>query len=376
MPPFPEEKARSFVKLGQILRSVSHALAPPAQSPPDLDHISCRGGPDESLCTGAAEKDLFRAALKASEENPWFSPREISRALTALSGMLRPDPLNSWLNSYPALWDKDRPSLLVGLIMAGNIPLVGFHDILCVLISGHRLLARPSSSDSTLPLALARCLGSIDKELGTRMQLSKQSDERVDAMIATGSDNTARYFLHQYAHLPHIIRKNRNSLTLLTGDESPEELQKLGQDVFAYYGLGCRSVSHLLLPYHASLELLSRSWQGFGYVMQNQAYANNLRHYQALYQVEGAAFERVGPSLLRESRKLASPPSVLHYTLYKDADEAEAFVKEHQNQLQCIVCARGKRWPGLRTLPPGESQQPGPGDYADDIDTMQFLLDL
>ncbi len=346
-----------FATLGQIMGKVSQALL--QQSPvPDGGH------------------QLYRAALQSANDNPWFTTRETARALQALSGMLTFGALRDWMQSYPRLSTGNRQVKKVGVIMAGNIPLVGFHDMLCVITAGHQLLLKPSSNDKLLPLAVANTLALLDKGLMNRIRVTGEMKDEAQAMIATGSDNTARYFTYHYGHLPHIIRKNRYSAAILTGRESVRELESLGEDVFAYYGMGCRNVSYLFIPGVEHLGHLTRAWKAYSYVLENRAYTNNLRHGRALMKVCGKAYSDAGFCLFAENRQPGSSPAVLHYSTWQDAGELWDQVRDRRHQLQCIVTARPEQWPDPGLLTPGSTQEPSLPDYADGTDTMDFLLSL
>lgn len=322
------------------------------------------------------EKALHDAAIESGQLNPWFNRREIARALNAIAGMLTKKDLVSWLNNYPELAKARENPKKIAVIMAGNIPLVGFHDFLCVLISGHRFMGKLSSQDALLPLAVAKMLTAYDCSLVERIEFTSEVKKDTDAIIATGSNNTARYFEYHFGNKPHLIRKNRNSAAVLTGKETDEEMEKLGEDVFAYYGLGCRSVSHLLLPAGFDISRLEKAWAKYHYVIKNKKFHNNLLHERAILTASGEEHVDLGHGLLIEDRSLVSPVGVLNYTSYENIKEAGMFIKQLHNSLQCVVCANNINTSPVPLVRPGASQYPGLADYADGVDTMSFLEKL
>jgi len=319
-------------------------------------------------------KLLIAAAHESHRHNPWFTPRETARSLASLGQMLKPANLKRWLSNHPGI-PLPASQKKIGVIMAGNIPLVGFHDMLSVLVSGHYLLARCSSQDAYLPRAVADILGGRDPWYKERIMFADEIKE-ADAVIATGSDNTARYFSWHYGHLPHIIRKNRNSAAILTGQESPGELNALGEDVFAYHGLGCRNVTCLLLPAGYDTGMFAKAWKQYRYVEKTEAYMNNLRYQQAYLKTSAMPYQDHDFFLLRETPVLASPVGVIHYTFYPDQDAALEFVRSNESMLQCVLGTDSLRIIKNDMIPLGQSQRPMPWEYADGVDTLAFLQQL
>ncbi len=360
MHPDIQHRVGVFSSLGNHLRQVASAL---------------RG--DEANTTIPPPSQFFyEEALKCPSKNQWFSTEEIARAVGACSEMLQADNLRHWVQHYPSLDNRVEEPKTIGVIMAGNIPLVGFHDLLCVLMSGHRFVGKLSSQDDILPAATAKLLTTVDRKLEGRIQLTKDTIRGVDAVIATGSDNTARYFEYLYGRQPHIIRKNRNATALLTGKETNKELELLGEDVFSYFGLGCRNVSHVMVPDGYDPSILTKAWKPFDRVLNNRKYHHNYQHRKATYTVSETPFTDAGCCLLLESSSIASPVSVVHYSFYKELTEAEGFIRDHRHQLQCVVAGKSFQTEGFDTIPFGKTQQPGLCDYADGTDTMTFLLNL
>lgn len=351
-------RIQAFSKLSAILKRISATLE-------DSNY------PKFEFSGGEA---LLIASREAEKANPWFTQREIARALRAISIMTSEKALLNWVKKHPGIQDQSPGQKTVAVIMAGNLPLVGFHDFLCVLITGHRFLGKLSSQDAQLPVALADLLLDIEPGLKSQIAFTKELAWDADIIIATGSDNTARYFEYHFGNKPHIIRKNRNSMAVLTGDETADELKKLGEDLFAYYGLGCRSVSHLFVPEDYNLSRLADSWKPFDYLLLNKKYKNNLDFHKALFEVKGTPFTQVGHGILAQNPALASPLSVIHYTPYNIVTEAEKFIQAHATGIQCVVSGKELQSNGVPIVPFGHSQQPQLDDYADGVDTMKFLI--
>ncbi len=353
-------RIQAFSKLSKALSRVATAL----------------GGSHQSELPHTAEQALYNAAQEAEKANPWFARREVARALGAISVMINEKALLSWTALYPELHKETGATKTIAVIMAGNLPLVGFHDFLGVIISGHRFLGKLSSQDALLPVALAELLVAIEPGLKSQIVFTRELIRDADAIIATGSDNTARYFEYYFGGKPHIIRKNRNSCAMLTGYETEDELKRLGEDIFAYYGLGCRSVSHLFVPKDFNFSRLADAWKPFNYLLLNKKYTNNLNYHKALYEVSGIPFIHNGQCILTENPGLASPLSVIHYTRYRQISDAEQFIQLHTSSIQCVVSSTKLQAGGAPVVPFGQSQHPQLDDYADGVDTIRFLIGL
>jgi hypothetical protein len=282
--------------------------------------------------------------------------------------MLQEHDLRQWLSSYS--FDDSRPSKTVGLVLAGNIPLVGFHDILTVLVTGNIALIKLSSKDSVLTEFVLQQLVDIEPRFRDRFSFT-ETLKNFDAVIATGSDNTSRYFEYYFSRYPSIIRKNRTSCAILTGQETPEELDQLSADVFTYFGLGCRNVSKLWVPEGYNFPSLLDRWRKHEEIIQHHKYANNYDYQKAIALVNKTPFLDNGVVLLMESEKIVSPISVLYYEYYRTEHDLKERLSLVSDKIQCIV---GKTPPA--TVPFGQAQFPGPGDYADRVDTVEFLLGL
>jgi len=297
--------------------------------------------------------------------NQWFTPENVRMAIGSIAEKLTEENLNIWTDRYPALKEKNHP-YTTAVIMAGNIPLVGFHDFLSVLISGNRILAKTSSKDSELIRYIAEILCSINSDFTEFIDFTEGNLSGFDAVIATGSDNSSRYFEYYFGKYPHIIRKNRNSVAIITGDEKAGEFGELGRDVFTYFGLGCRNVSKLYLPEGFRVEEILENWSEFSSVMNHSKYANNYEYNLAVWLVNREKFLDTGYILLKEEKSLASPISTLYYEYYKSPEMLAGTLEGIKERIQCIA---GKGYNRNGSL-----QSPDLWDYSDNIDTLDFLL--
>jgi hypothetical protein len=296
--------------------------------------------------------------------NGWFVKENVKSSLLALGNELTEENLANWSGSY-AFSEKPKR---VAIIMAGNIPLVGFHDFLSVLVSGHHIVAKLSSDDATLLPKLAEHLIQFTPELQSRITFSQGRIGEVDAVIATGSNNSLKYFEQYFGKYPHIFRKNRTSLAILDGTETKEQLFELGKDIFNYFGLGCRNVSHMMIPEDFELNRFFEAIVDYGEVVNNNKYGNNYDYNKAVYLMNRAELLDNNFLLLRESDDLFSPLSMLHYQRYSDKTFVDTFLTKHENDLQVIV--------GNEFTPFGKAQAPRLDDYADGVDTMQWFSEL
>src|SRR3546814_758799 len=321
-----------------------------------------------------AEDSAERARIieKAGHSNPWFTRENVLTALNGITANLRKEEIETWLGPYACQLRQPERSLNIGLVLAGNIPMVGFHDILCVLVSGHRALIKMSSQDNELTSWMLGKMGEADQEYASRIQVTNRL-ENPEAIIATGSNNSSRYFEHYFGKYPHIIRKNRNSVAILTGEESMEELQELGKDIFRYFGMGCRNVSGLLVPPGYNFETLFKGLEPYQDIMQHHKYANNYDYQLTIRLMKRLPHVTNGFLLLAEDPSFASPMATLHYTTYRNRGELQDRLRENTELLQCVVSAGG-RYPD--SIPFGQSQQPSLRDYADGVDTLKFLISI
>lgn len=317
--------------------------------------------------------ELELAKLRSKRDNPWFDLISQQKALNAIAaGMLEKGKLENWLSKY----DLDQSSnKIVGLIPAGNIPVVGFHDLLCIYVSGHQAHIKLSDKDAHLMPAIFTKLKELDSDVEERIQFVDKLND-IEALIATGSDNSKRYFEYYFGHLPHIIRGNRNSLAIISNDITEEELHLLGHDVFDYYGLGCRSVSQVLIPEGFNENKLLDAWHDYKYVMDNDKYENNYQYNYAIFILNQETFKTNNFIILKESVQMASRIACLHYKRYANRKDVTQYLDKHKNNIQLCVTDISDLDTEIPTVSPGESQIPGPSDYADRIDTLEFLNNL
>lgn len=308
---------------------------------------------------------------KAQQNNPWFTHEAMQFAFLEIGTSLSEGSLKKWLENYNI--EDGAKQKTVGLVLAGNIPLVGFHDILCSLIAGFKVKAKLSSKDSHLYELLLKLLLDIDEEFGQLIEFSERQIKDVDAIIATGSNNSARYFEYYFKKYPNIIRKNRNSVALLTGEETDDDFHNLGKDIFTYFGLGCRNVSFLLVPEGFDFVKMLKAFEKYADIVNHTKYSNNYDYQRAIYLMNNIPIYDNGSVILKEDGALSSPIGVLHYKIYANNQEATEFLNQHKESIQCVVSKTKHKFP---TYSYGEAQKPNLWDYADDIDTLKFLLDI
>jgi hypothetical protein len=301
--------------------------------------------------------------------NAWFTPESVLKAVTAIGKMLNTEDLATWLSHYNL--DQNQPGKRVGLILAGNIPLVGFHDVLCVLITGNYALIKTSSQDNRLIKHALQILVDIDGSFKDQFSLVERL-ENFDAVIATGSNNTSRYFEYYFGKVPNIIRKNRSSVAVLTGSETTEQLFELGHDIFDYYGLGCRNVSKLLVPKGYDFNFFFESIEAYQPIINHHKYNNNYDYNKSIYLVNRDAHFDNGFLLLKEDERLVSPLAVLFYAFYDEIASVQDQLEQEGDKIQCIVSAIPLKVKS-QVVDFGQSQQPALWDYADGVDTMEFL---
>ena len=335
------ERLQTFVALGDFLRSTS------------------------------AQSELEEIAQRAYYKNNWFTPANSLNALRAIADeFLTADKLTDWLSQY-----RSEPEIprAVGVVMAGNIPAVGFHDLLCILISGHKLMGKLSSQDFVLIHYLIQKIKEINPAFGHWIEEADRLNA-ADVYIATGSNNTARYFEYYFAQKPHLIRKNRTSVGLLMGEEDETEFLKLSHDISDYYGLGCRNVSTLLVPEGYDFTPLLRTLEPqVSLYLNNHKYQNNYDYNKSIYLINAVPHLDNGYLLVTENDGLVSPISVLYYQTYQTQTDAAAWLAARANQIQIVASAQAW-YPGSIAF--GQTQRPGLSDYADGVDTMAFLSQL
>lgn len=314
---------------------------------------------------------LDEAIDKAYRNNPFFTEENIKIALRSVAGMITKKNLEKWADSYAGLLSAEKARRNVGVIMSGNIPLVGFHDFICTIFSGNNFSGKLSHNDSFLLPAIASVLTGIDKDLERRISFHTDKVKGIDMIIATGSNNTSRYFEYYFGNIPHIFRKNRSSIAVITGNETREELERLGDDMFLYFGLGCRNISKLFLPADYDLHQLVMPLKRFENYGNNNKYINNYDYQRTIMLMNNIRFFDGGFYLLRESSELHAPVAVYYYEHYENIADVFKQVNMISDELQCIA---GNETAGENLTPFGETQHPDLWNYADGIDTMEFLL--
>ncbi|NNC83470.1 MAG: acyl-CoA reductase [Flavobacteriales bacterium] len=309
-------------------------------------------------------EDIDRLIEEAERLNGWFTRQQVIFALASWAELLKEELLKSWSSHYPFAEESKR----VGLIMAGNIPMVGMHDLISVLLSGHHLILRPSSDDHVLIRMVVALLTTLDEAYHDIIQWADGKLKGHEAIIATGSDNTSRYFEYYFSQVPHIIRKNRNGIAILNGQETEAELKALGQDIFQYFGLGCRNVSKIYVPEGYDLDTFFGGIYPHHSIIEHNKYANNYDYYRSVFLLNEDNILDNGFLLLKRHEALASPMASLHYERYSDEDALRKSLSAQSDQIQCIV--------SRKDVPFGKAQSPALDDYADGVDTMQFLAEL
>jgi hypothetical protein len=314
-----------------------------------------------------SDEDAWIAAKeKASYENGWFIPAFIQAAAESIEmAFLQKEKLENWTKSYQ-IPQTNTLSKKIGIVMAGNIPLVGFHDFLCVFITGHKAVIKPSSKDQVLIRHLVEKLAEWAPESNRFIEFSEML-KNCDAYIATGSNNTSRYFDYYFAKYPHIIRRNRTSVAILNGHESTEELEKLADDVYLYFGLGCRNVTKILVPAGYDFLPILSAFKKYNYLADHHKYKNNYDYNLAILLLNKKYYMSDGTILLVEDSSLFSPISQLNYEYYNDEKEAIANLESNPD-LQCIT--------GSQFIPFGQAQHPSLSSFPDGVDTLAFLLSL
>jgi len=353
-----EEKISAFISLGKYLK----------------EYVNLKAEVKNKHLT---EKTVFsvleNAVSNAEIENPWFTRENILAALKNISVSLEKSKIELFIQPYSEKLVNLKTPATIGVVMAGNIPLVGFHDFFSVLLSGHCFLGKLSSEDANLIPAIADILFMINPEYRNLITFSEKKLTGFDAIIATGSNNSFRYFEYYFVKYPHILRKNRNGVAILTGNETIDEMAGLADDVFIFFGRGCRSISKLYLPEDFDFELLAEPLKKYSHYIDCHKYGNNYNYYKAIYLLDKVPFIDIGYALLVENSEIASPVSVIYYEYYQDLPKLMDKLTAMEEHIQCIVC-RDPKVSG--SIKPGQSQHPELWDYADGIDTMEFLLNL
>ncbi|MBL7812528.1 MAG: acyl-CoA reductase [Bacteroidetes bacterium] len=317
----------------------------------------------------ATRDDWAMKKEEAGIRNGWFAPEYVEQALNQWVQALQPEHATAWVQNYK--WPEKPVEKTLGLILAGNIPVVGFHDILCGLSCGYQLRVKLSSDDEVLLKFWFDEACKYMPELANRLGFSENM-KGIDVAIATGSNNSSRYFEYYFRHIPHLLRKNRNSAAILTGTESEAELQSIGRDVFDYFGLGCRNVTHLRLPEGYAFKLLFDAWQIYAGHINHHKYAGNYEYHKAILLMNLDPHLDNGFLLMKEKPEIYSPVGMLNYSYYNDSQENVDWMQQHAEELQCVVGIAEMEG----VIRPGKAQQPGLSDYADGKDVVAWLLSL
>lgn len=315
---------------------------------------------------------LENAVVDATHYNGWFIEENVRFMLSSVGSSLSKKNITQWLEPYK-LDNINQDINTVGVVMAGNIPIVGFHDLLSVLISGNRILAKLSSDDDKLLPIIAEILIDIEPEFKDMISFTSNQLKEFDAIIATGSNNTSRYFEYYFGKYPNIIRGNRNGVAVLTGDETEAELEGIVQDITMYFGLGCRNVSHLFVKKDYDFSSLLKIVETKEKINLNHKYFNNYEYNKAIYLVNSTPHYDSGNMLLVEDRNFSTPVSVLSYEYFTSLDEVNSVLENNREKIQCVISKEDEI---AGSLLPGNSQSPELWDYADGVDTMEFLSKL
>lgn len=315
----------------------------------------------------------WEATVRVAEAtNRWFTQESIQQAVEEVSEVLSEDNLRSWMEMYAQNTIPVSTPKKIGVVMAGNIPMVGFHDFLSVLLSGHILYAKLSTQDAILLKDIAAMLVEIEPAFERQIFFVDLLKE-ADAFIATGSDNSARYFEYYFSKKPHIIRRNRNSCAILQGSETQDDLRVLGKDIFQYFGLGCRSISKLYVPEEYDFIPFFEAIEEYKPVINHSKYVNNYDYQKAIYLVNQTPHQDNGFLLVAENKNIASPTGMLYYETYQNEQELQQKLRLQEEKIQVIV-SRQAWYSGSVAF--GQAQKPALWDYADGVDTMQFLLNI
>lgn len=349
-----EQRIQSFSRLGEILSQFG---------PEHIERNTLIENPVDSF-------NLLNEAIQlAFIKNPWFTEPNVLYSLSQWSQLLKADAINQWVSDYKL--DEVEPKT-VAIIMAGNIPLVGFHDFLSVLITGHKALVKQSSNDTILLKAISKILIGLEPEFQHYIVFTEDRLDGFDAVIATGSNNTARYFDYYFGKYPSLIRKNRNSIAILQGDESEEQLEALSDDIFRYYGLGCRNVSKIYVPEDYNFDPFFKAIYKWHHIIHEHKYANNYDYNKAVYLMSEFDMLDNGFVVLKKDEQMASPIATINYESYSSTDTLVKKLASLEEDIQCIV-GQGLNKGEIEF---GSTQSPSLNTYADNVNTVEFLLTI
>jgi len=315
---------------------------------------------------------LGHAAANAQHVNPWFTPENVVNAVDAIANeWLQTIELESWTKAYPEKYFTPSKAKTVGVVMAGNIPLVGFHDFLCVLITGHKINIKLSSKDGGLMSAVAKMLVDFEPAFADYIQIAEGPIKGFDAVIATGSDSSVRYFDFYFRNYPSLIRGHRNGVALLTGNETDDELALLADDIFTYFGLGCRNVSKLLVPDGFNFSRLIGSMSRWKHLLNHHRYANNYEYNRTILIMNQTPHLDTGFALIVPNENLDAQVATVNYQEYSGFDSAIDYININDTKIQCVATQLNIEH--NRRVPLGDTQKPKLNDYPDGIDTIEFL---
>src|SRR5688572_14570001 len=314
---------------------------------------------------------LEEAIQKAYAQNQWFTPSFTKHAIHAIADQFLDEvQYNNWISSYEI---SEVVPMKVAIIMAGNVPLVGFHDLISVLASGHHAIIKLSDKDAVLSRHITDKWIEFNPALSDRISYSDRLAD-FDAVIATGSNNSARYFEYYFKNHPHILRRNKNGVAVLTGNETEKDLKKLASDIFLYFGLGCRNVSKIYVPHGYDFSLWQNAISEWEHLIDHNKYKNNLDYNFTIYIINQVPHIQLGHLILKEDDAIASRIGCVHFSYYEDLPALENEFEERKNEIQCIVSVNPVR--NWEHILPGQSQYPALHQYADGVDTMKFLTSL
>ncbi|MDT0676847.1 acyl-CoA reductase [Autumnicola musiva] len=349
------ERKSYFAKLGKFMGQFSNSS-------------------EENLEKPLENKELFKRMNEkidsAVHYNGWFNRESVIFAFQQWSKALSEEKIEKWISQYD--FNKFSTPKTVAVIMAGNIPLVGFHDFISVLMAGHKVLVKPSGNDKQLLPVLAEYLFFLNPEFKNFIQFTEDKLQNFDAVIATGSNNTSRYFEYYFRNKKSIIRKNRNSVAVLTGKESKEQLEALSNDIFRYYGLGCRNVSKIYVPENYDFDKFFQAMYQWRETINHAKYSNNYDYNKAVYLMSEFKLLENGFLILKEDKSFGSPIASLFYERYSSEEELQKKLQQDEEKIQCVVASEFME----NEILFGKTQQPELWDYADNVDTISFLLNL
>lgn len=330
------------------------------------------GASSETDLNAESKQRLYRLIPAISHKNPWFSEWSVLNSLLGIVEMLHEEDVLEWVSRYVLEINAKKEQKKIGIVMAGNLPLVGFHDFVTVFMADEIALVKLSSDDLELFPAIMDLMIATEPTVSNCYEIQEKNLSGMDKIIATGSDNTARYFKHYFGKYPNVIRKSRTSIAILRTTDATDGYLQLARDLFYYYGMGCRNVSKLFVPKEFDLVRLMDELVTFTnepqVQMDNVKYINNLEYHKSIMLINGVSFLDGGFFFLKEDRSLFSPVSIINFERYESEEEVEQFIEQNRDAIQCVVGS------GNKEIPFGQAQLPKLWDYADDVDVMQFLL--